>query len=258
MYHGEDFSRCLQFVKDFRRQIGIEVFPLFHDPAFEPALESSLEELRGLDISFHEPYYGAEHSAPEGSEAYIRTADMCRTTLRYARALKSRYMVFHHNNCRVTEANKKVMRENAKVNYRIISQLYAAAGIKIPVENVGVADRGNVLFDQQEFTELCRKEQYPVLIDIGHAHANSWDLEKLMRDLKTQIIAYHIHNNDGIHDSHRRIHDGSIDFEKFLAVRKSIAGELGNHTDLVLEYAYDVAADEEGIAADLEYVLKNA
>ena len=35
-------------------------------------------------------------------------------------------------------------------------------------------------FDQDAFIQLCREEHYPVLIDIGHACANGWDLAQTM------------------------------------------------------------------------------
>ena len=34
---------------------------------------------------------------------------------------------------------------------------------------------GNVLLEQEAFIAECRKLSNPVLIDIGHAHANHWD-----------------------------------------------------------------------------------
>ena len=53
-----------------------------------------------------------------------------------------------------------------------MKQLCEEAGTRVVVENAGVLERGNRLFDEQEFIDLCRREQYAVLIDIGHAWAN--------------------------------------------------------------------------------------
>ena len=93
------------------------------------------------------------------------------------------------------------------------------------VENAGVLERGNRLFDEQEFIDLCRREQYAVLIDIGHAWANGWSLKRVVNALADQIVAYHLHNNDGVHDSHQRIHEGTLDFDGFLKTGK--AGDAG-------------------------------
>ena len=58
-----------------------------------------------------------------------------------------------------------------------------------------------------------------------------------------QILAYHLHNNDGVHDSHRRIGDGTLDFDSFMAW----AGEYTPQADLVVEYGMETADDCRGI-----------
>ena len=88
----------------------------------------------------------------------------------------------------------------------------------------------------------------PVLIDIGHAHANGWDLRHVMEALQDKIISYHVHNNDGVHDCHQRIYNGTLDFNDFLYDVR----ELTPKADLVLEYAPDVAADQAGILKDVK------
>ncbi|MBR0034928.1 MAG: TIM barrel protein [Synergistaceae bacterium] len=105
-------------------------------------------------------------------------------------------------------------------------------GVQILVENVGTDAKGDKLLDQQEFTDLSRQKGFDVLIDIGHAHANSWDIKRLITDLKTQIRAFHLHNNDGIHDLHNRLTDGTLNFPE---VMQQIRTETPD-ADLVIEY----------------------
>lgn len=236
--------------------MGVEVFPLFHDRDFDAELNRLLPALEKVPVTFHEPYYQADHTAPEGSEVCERTDEMFQKTVRAAEKLKARHIVFHHNNCRVPEdpAIKAQMLERACVQYRKTEAMAKKAGIPLLVENVGVRSRGNVLLEEEAFIRLCREQQYPVLIDIGHAHANGWDIGRLCRTLGDQIHAYHLHNNDGIHDSHRRIHDGTLDFDAFLRTVR----DIGRPEDLVVEYAAQVEPDEAGIRADLEELLKFA
>lgn len=250
---------------------------MFHKPEYEEILQECLPELLKVPISFHGPYYGAEHSIQkpveksygngdseeegctenkkeEGLPAnkavrYKRTMEMMQKTIEYGRYLKSRYFVYHHNNCHVLPENKEEMIRISCENFRIIEKM--AKNTPVVVENAGVLQRNNMLFDQDEFVELCKRENYKVLIDIGHAHANGWELGKVMEDLKDRIVAYHLHNNDGIHDSHRRIHDGTLDFEKFLSDYK----RLTYGADLVLEYSLEVNDDVEGIEEDVEEIL---
>ncbi len=255
MLLSERFPETLEYVRKLDGRIGVEVFPTFDNPAFEPALKASLPFLKTLETSFHEPYYHTDHTDPEGTPRYEATMRMERQTAHYAGLLNSRYVVFHHNNIRVPEddpSEVRRMQEESCRNFRRVEALFAAEGIPVLTENVGVLSRGNVLFTQEEFTELCIRENYRVLIDIGHANANGWDLFRLMRDLKDRIAAYHLHNNDGVHDSHQRIHNGTLDFEKFLDVWR----ENGVRTDWVLEYVETVAPDREGVLEDLKYLLK--
>ena len=54
--------------------------------------------------------------------------------------------------------------------------------------------------------------------------------------------------NDGVHDCHQRIYNGTLDFNAFLYDVR----ELTPKADLVLEYAPDVAADQAGILKDVK------
>jgi len=252
MYTIGRLSMVLKYLSEFQGKAGVEVFPLYHDPAYEKELGACIPEFSKVPISFHGPYYETEHSAPKGSEACEQAMKFIRQTVSDCVRLNSKYVVFHHNNCRVSAEEKRTMIKNSCENYRELQNMFAEHDIPVVVENAGVIDRGNMMFDQAEFTELCKKEKYPVLIDIGHAHANGWDLSGLIHDLKDQIVAYHIHNNDGLHDSHRRIHDGTLDFDRFVHDYM----ENTPDADIVLEYSPEVSSDEEGIRSDLSELVR--
>ena len=98
MYKAEEFKRVLPYVEKWRGQVGVEVFPMFHQQIFAPLLEESTDILSRVPISFHGPYYKAEHSAPQGTPEYEYTMELVEQTLHYSEKLNSRYMVFHHNN----------------------------------------------------------------------------------------------------------------------------------------------------------------
>ena len=252
MYVSKDFDRVLTYVKEFDGKVGVEVFPMFHEPEYEKILQTCAPLLSKVPISFHGPYYHADYSAPYGSECYEKTMKMTEKTLEYCQNLKSKYMVFHHNNFRVSAENKQNMIENACINFRKVEKMYADCGISVVVENAGVLQNGSMLLDQNEFINLCKKEDYRVLIDIGHAHANGWDLCSVMEALKERIAAYHLHNNDGVHDSHQRICDGTLDFDSFFERAK----ELTPSADLVLEYNPKVPSDEQGIMEDIKRIMQ--
>ena len=56
--------------------------------------------------------------------------------------------------------------------------------VRLLVENTGIAALGTALLDQEAFTILSRDQGWDVLIDVGHANANGWDLYRLIEDLK--------------------------------------------------------------------------
>ena len=92
----------------------------------------------------------------------------------------------------------------------------------------------------------------PVLIDIGHAYCNGWDLERVISALKDKIIAYHVHNNDGKDDQHKRMHDGTLDFDRFIEWYKKNTP----HAEIVLEYYIPDKKDLAGIEKDIEELLE--
>ena len=249
MYQACDFAKVLELTDAFSQErVGVEVFSMFPDPVFADVLRASEEKLSTLPISFHGPYAQTEHSRPKGTPAYERSMGFYREMLPFAKRLHSSYVVFHHNNCKVLDVDREAMLQTADENLRELTALSEAEGIPVAVENVGIKSMGNVLMNQEQFIVVCRKLPNPVLIDIGHAHANGWDLRHVMEALQDKIISYHVHNNDGVHDCHQRIYNGTLDFNAFLYDVR----ELTPEADLVLEYAPDVAADQAGILKDVK------
>lgn len=251
MYGIGELHRILDWLKKFEGCFGVEVFPLFEETGYEAELKECLEAFSGVPVSFHGPYYGAEHSAPEGSVEYRRTQELLEKTLEYSRKLHARYLVFHHNNCAFLPEQQETLLRTACRNYREVEVMFQEAGIPVYVENAGVKDRGNMLLDEEAFISLCRSENYPVLIDIGHAFANGWNLPHVMEELAGQICAYHLHSNDGQHDCHWRVHGGKLDFDAFVRDCR----RLTPNVDWVMEYGPSVANDTAGIEADLQELL---
>ena len=76
MYKAEEFKRILSYVEKWKGQVGVEVFPMFHRQVFASLLEESMDMLKHVPISFHGPYYKAEHSAPQGTPEYEYTMEL--------------------------------------------------------------------------------------------------------------------------------------------------------------------------------------
>src|SRR5699024_7011590 len=182
--------------------------------------------IKDRPLSMHGPYFKVEHTAEKGTESYDYAMEQIEQTLRVCEDLNINHLVFHHNNKKINDENKLKSLSESKKNLQE--------------------------FNEKEFIEMCKEEGNNVLIDIGHVNANKWSLENIITSLKNQITHYHLHNNSAGRDDHNRIHDGSLDFERFISLYNT---HTPNAT-LVLEYNYDLGNDIKAIQEDLDYLFK--
>lgn len=112
--------------------------------------------------------------------------------------------------------------------------------------------RHNVLFNEEQFIEIAKGIENKILLDIGHAFANNWNLNCVINELKDKIVAYHIHNNDGVEDNHNRIRDGKLNIDDFFESYRKFTPSA----DLVFEYSRNCSKDVEGIIEDVNDVKK--
>lgn len=238
--------------KEILNKVGIEIFPNFDNEEFKRDIENTMEEIKKYPISLHGPYFNIEHSAKKGTSEYERAKGEFIKILDFSKEVKADHIVFHHNNRRVDEENRLELIETANENLKELNELSRDYNIEILVENAGVNLVSNNIFKEEEFIKTCKELDNKVLIDIGHAHANSWDLLKVMESLKDKIYAYHVHNNDGRADSHERIHNGTLDFNAFMENYK----RLTPNAHIVVEYGYQYGDKFQEIANDVIEILK--
>ena len=134
------------------------------------------------------------------------------------------------NNCAVPAHRKDRMLQRTLENLEETRELFS--GTELLVENTGIAADGNRMLDQEEFIALCRERDFRVLIDVGHANANGWDIPKMIRELKDSVRGYHLHNNDGRYDLHRRLWDGTLKMDRLIPLLRQETPEAF----LVVEY----------------------
>ena len=193
----------------FGPDFGFELLMMFDLPDFEENLEQNLELFQSGPLTFHEPVWGVEHTAPKGSTEWEEGMYHLRLTKKFTEILKPATMVYHLNNGRVIPEKKDQMLRTTLENLDEMREMFP--GIRFLVENTGTKQKETSLLDQAEYTDLCREQHFTALIDVGHANANGWDVPKLIRDLQGQIGGFHLHNNDGTRDLHNRILDGTLD-----------------------------------------------
>ena len=208
----------------FGAGLGFELLPMFDLPDFEENLKGNLALFREGPLLFHEPVWGVEHGAPKGSPAYESGMFHLRLTRKYAQILHPSGMVCHLNNGPVPGELRNRVLANALENLEEVREMFP--GTEIFVENTGLKTDRTMLLDQAEFTDLCRDRHLPVLIDVGHAHANGWDLPGLISSLQGQIRGFHLHNNDGRFDLHQRLGDGTLNMPELIPLIVAAAPDV--------------------------------
>ncbi len=200
--------------EEFGPGLGFELLPMFDLPDWEASLKQNLSLFAQGPLCFHEPVWGVEHTALPGSAAWEESMYHLRKTKVYAEILRPRFMVYHLSNCVIPPQGREEMLRVSLENRERMRDFFP--GVTLLTENTGIRADGTLLLDQEEFTALCLDRDMDVLIDVGHANANGWDLSRLVTDLKGRIRAFHLHNNDGIHDLHNRLGNGTVDFRKLV------------------------------------------
>lgn len=233
----------------FGGTIGFELLMMFDLPDFEENLKANLELFESGPLMFHEPVWGVEHTAPKGSDAWEAGMYHLRLTQKYAEILRPEKMVYHFSNCAIDPAEKDRLLCNSLDNLEEMCEMFP--DVQILVENTGIRGDGTLLLDQDEFTGLCLDHRFPVLIDVGHANANGWDIPKLVHDLREQIGGFHLHNNDGIHDLHHRLRDGTVDFPGLVSLLNREVPDASR----VIEYCNPVLHGEP-LMEDIAFLLK--
>lgn len=246
-----DFGEVLNIAEKYPR-VGLEIFPFWERPGYDEILEKYKERLLKLPISVHEQYYESEHSVDENDEKYAFTMEATKKAIALTQELGGKYLVYHYNNMEILPHKRREMLENARKNLFEITDMAKEAGVDVVIENVGVQARNNEMLNEQEFIEECLAMPNNVLIDIGHAWCNGWDLEHVISSLKGKIVSYHIHNNNGKDDQHNRMHDGTLDFDRFYELYRKYTPKA----EIVLEYYLPNRENLNEIEADIQELLE--
>ena len=161
--------------------VGIELFPEWQSAVFDREMATHGEQFQQYPLSLHGPYYCTEHASPEGTAEYDRSMEYFRQTFALSQRLDSRYIVYHHNNCRVDPKLRDKMINISTSNLMKLRHAAKHFHARIVIENAGVLSHGNVLFDEAQFIHMAQNVPEEILLDVGHAHANGWDISRVMK-----------------------------------------------------------------------------
>lgn len=251
----ENFSNVFDYVFFIQEKlgisVGIEIFPFWDSNGFEDQIIKNLPKLKCFPVSFHDPYK-TDHTSVQGTSYYKKTLNDFLKTLSYNCVLQGQHIVYHHNNCKVEDCNKGQLIETSTKNFLELNRLCCYFGTELLVENAGTIDERTMLLSQREFEDFCNNTNCYILIDVGHAYCNQWDIEKLIYDLGNKIKAFHIHNNYG-KDSHNRIRCGGLDYGAFL----SLCSKHTPTAKYIIEYSTNCSCTPEDFCDDISFLLSN-
>lgn len=229
-YFGADFAK----LKELPLEIGIEIF---YEWSGRRYYEYALRDMRRASsgkFSIHAPFQYIDFSAPcdEGElfDYLMEPFDM------YHRFGASGYVIHTDAPTKQPYSAHEAGERRRRVEDRLcrFDAIARREGVNLLVENLCVGAAGHHLFSEAQYLQLLLDHpQLDVLIDVGHAHAQRFDLKNILGALGTRIKAYHLHDNDGLRDSHLPLFKGSFPWQDF-------ARCVNAHTpdaDMVLEYA---------------------
>lgn len=229
-------KKDLRGIKYTSQKNGVKNVEIFLEPLDEKYHEDCLNLINelnreGYSFSFHGPFRMTNiannediNMVRDSLQSYKEAIDICKD-------YQGEFLVLHSNE---HVYNREEAIRLSIENLKLLVDYCLEKGVIPAIENVGV--NKNMIFGESEFINLCGSfPKAAVLIDVGHAIANGWNIEKVVSTLGNRIIAYHLHNNDGVADLHKPMNYGVYDFNGFVRLYKKYTPRA----KLILEYGND-------------------
>lgn len=238
-----NLMRMAERIRQMTPSVGLEFFfdelPSCHAYYYQFRMEELIETHR---VSMHCPLEGCDPLADEHTALWQYTLAQHECCFDLARRLEIRHVVYHPNSLMPFDSQLLPQkRQRLSERLQFFKELAARYQLTLRVENVGFASAGNLVLDETAFTELLLAHpDLQVLLDIGHAHVNQWQIPLLIAKLGGQIGGYHLHDNDSHSDEHLPIGCGTVAWSPLW---HSIA-TFTPTADLTLEYAKHTAEEQ--------------
>ncbi|MDF1540224.1 MAG: sugar phosphate isomerase/epimerase [Candidatus Thorarchaeota archaeon] len=219
--------------------IEIQLEPPFLPSDMNPKQREALRDTlspSGLECTLHAPYDDVNLSSLKEP---IRKAslDIMKDCIDIAGELSSRILVIHAGAC---PANQLARHEDAIQRFRaslLELAMYAHdQSIKIGVENKQTGlDREIILYPDEHFEIVQEYSDFDVgaVLDVGHANTAGIDLPQYVKLLEPHLIEMHIHDNDGVNDSHQGLGEGTADIDGI--VQALLSSDFSGPTILELD-----------------------
>lgn len=186
----------------------------YYNDSHEEAFYRNLREYaykKGITFAqTHAPFsssYDTKESSDKRFEEIVRS-------MRHSSWLGAEMIVIHpckHIDYTIGNNRNTMMEYNLDFYKRLIPHA-KEYNIKIAIENIG----GSITETPEGLLELLDaldNDVFTICYDIGHAQIRGQNPSEMIKKLGKRIGCTHIHDNDGVHDSHTLPYYGVIDWE---------------------------------------------
>jgi sugar phosphate isomerase/epimerase len=122
-----------------------------------------------------------------------------------------------------SEANKDAIYEYNMNFYKRFIPYYEEYGVKVAIENINFHDKFGFASSPEVIKTIhdeLDNDAFTVCLDVGHVNMVGISPADALRTLGARIGCLHIHDNDGVHDTHTLPYYGTI---KWAEVTKALA-----------------------------------
>lgn len=226
-------------------EVGLELFVEFGDDCFWNAWFKRFMKDRKGGITIHAPFQNLDLS--DASPAFFQAA--YHRTFRLARDWHAEYVVIHPNAPYTrSDGQRAASKEMSLHHIQALILMSEDYGVPLAVENMGYANPNELLFSQEEYLSIFdRFPQIYGLIDTGKLLLAGWDLSAVLCALQSRIIAYHLHDNNGLEDQHLNIGAGVFPWGSFWESYRRYTPDAR----IVLEY---MGIEIEQVTEDIRFV----
>lgn len=224
----------------------IEYMEIFHDyPNRDIIDEKDLIDLMNsydLKYTVHAPFIEVNPASVNPSLAKA-SIDEINRSVDLANILDSDIVVIHPGRAIFLNDREymKSVYQIAEDSLSVVGEYAKDNGVNVCIENLPRL-RGFMYQDINQLNESLERINLPMTLDIGHAYTAGFTVDDVYF---SRIKHIHIHDNDGVHDSHLPLGDGIIDFKRFFEIFKK------NDYDCI--YNFELSS-KEYIEKSIEYL----
>ena len=246
----------LKRLKDMPEDMGFE---FFWDCGSEDCWRHTLEML-GLPehhhLSIHSPYLFCDITQPGDTDKIF---EELRRPFDFYHRYGARFYVVHtcdHLDDTLNPQEEEDRRKLALERLGAFDEICRAEGVLMVAENVASRRDERHLFSHEQYLDIFRQlPQLHCLIDLGHAALMDYRLYELQEALRDRIVGYHLHDNDGTADTHKRMWMGTRDWDEFA---RGVAAFTPNATGVMEYYGFSDLADYLEDSAKLEALIRSS